>query len=215
MGNLLTAPYISWWSGQFLEQISATEPAVVGDVPTLFGTTLQTYLQWAHAGIIWVLANILFDRYLGLRLYRYENVKSATNAEMVETPQVDTFTAPDVEVEKDRAFELTPPRFLSRAATAISAVEINALKAEEHYVRIFTDVHEELVLYRFSDAVAEMGPTLGLQVHRSYWVAESAIDCVDHDVRKMTLTLKSGTQIPVSARYQEIVRQRIPESDMS
>ena len=215
LGNLATSPYIAWWTGQFLEQISVVDPAVLQEEAKLFGTQLQIILQWTHAGVIWVLVNFLFDRYLGLRLYRYESAEPTLSADTADLNAEGNHTEPGLDIAEGIQPEPAAPRFLSRATTALSATDIYALKAEEHYVRIFTKDREELVLYRFSDAVAEMGTVLGLQVHRSYWVAEDAIDHVQSDVRKMTLTLKSGEQIPVSARYQELVRQRIPESDMS
>ena len=48
----------------------------------------------------------------------------------------------------------------------------------------------------------------------SYWVALSAIDRIEGAERKLTITLANGMMIPVSARYQEIVRQRAGAANM-
>ena len=42
---------------------------------------------------------------------------------------------------------------------------------EDHYVRVFTDAGESLILLRLSDAMAEVRDVPGLQIHRSHWVA--------------------------------------------
>jgi hypothetical protein len=49
--------------------------------------------------------------------------------------------------------------------------EIWALEAEEHYTKIHTSKGNTLLLMRFSDAITEMDPQPGLQVHRSFWVS--------------------------------------------
>jgi len=46
-----------------------------------------------------------------------------------------------------------------------------AMSVEDHYVRIITTKGEQLVLLRLSDAVREVAPVDGAQVHRSHWVA--------------------------------------------
>ncbi len=90
----------------------------------------------------------------------------------------------------------------------VSLSEIDALRAEDHYLRVYTRSDEELILYRFSDAISEMSDNdLGLQVHRSYWVNRSEIDFIESHSQKLTVILKSGLNAPVSARYYELVRQ--------
>ena len=76
--------------------------------------------------------------------------------------------------------------------------EILALGMEDHYVRVFGKQREEMILHRFSDAVAEMDQTEGLKVHRSWWVARSAIRSSSKEGRNLRLHLADGTQVPVS-----------------
>ena len=75
------------------------------------------------------------------------------------------------------------------------------LATEDHYVRAVTDRGSDLILYRLSDAVAELGPAAGLQVHRSYWVANGAVASVVRDGHRLTIVLNNGERIPVSRTY--------------
>ena len=64
-----------------------------------------------------------------------------------------------------------------------------------------------MVLYRFSDAVRELDPQLGLQVHRSYWVSKRAVECIRPSAKKFTLKLSTGTSIPVSTPHHGVVKE--------
>ena len=73
-----------------------------------------------------------------------------------------------------------------------------ALSVEDHYVRIFTTNGEELVLMRLSDAIGEVGPTRGAQVHRSHWAAFEHVKKVRRVGDRAILTMANGTEVPVS-----------------
>ncbi len=81
-----------------------------------------------------------------------------------------------------------------------------SLSAEDHYTRIRTARGEDLVLIRLSDAIAETAPTLGLQVHRSHWVATAGITTVRRQGDGAVITLRNGGEIPVSRRYMPDIR---------
>jgi DNA-binding LytR/AlgR family response regulator len=81
-----------------------------------------------------------------------------------------------------------------------------ALSAEDHYTRIRTARGEELVLIRLSDAIAETAPTLGLQVHRSHWVAVAGVAAVRRQGDGAVITLRGGGELPVSRRYMPDIR---------
>lgn len=102
---------------------------------------------------------------------------------------------------------LPMPTFLERTA-ASSADAVLALQADEHYVRVFTASDTALIHYRFGDAVNEMPPGMGLQVHRSWWVAEHAVQSASRGSRRWQLTLLSGDSVPVSDSYVSAVRER-------
>ena len=101
----------------------------------------------------------------------------------------------------------TTPEFLERSSVR-RVEDVLALEAEEHYVRIHTMHGGELVHYRFSDAAAEMPAELGLQVHRSWWVAASAVRSAKRGSRRWQLELVSDVSVPVSDSHVSAVRDR-------
>lgn len=84
---------------------------------------------------------------------------------------------------------------------------ILALEAHEHYIKVYTDRGHELIHYRFGDAVRELGGTPGLQVHRSYWVAEDAVVAVSPAGKSFRLTLRNGLTVPVSLSFRGALQQ--------
>ena len=100
-----------------------------------------------------------------------------------------------------------PPEFLSRTAN-LRLEDVLALQAEEHYVRVYYNNGAELIHYRFGNAVAEMPADIGLQVHRSWWVAESAVRSAKRGSRRWQLDLVTDVAVPVSDSYVKAVRER-------
>ncbi len=76
-----------------------------------------------------------------------------------------------------------------------------ALEMEDHYARVHTDRGSGLVLLRLGDAIAESAPTAGRRVHRSWWVADDAIQHCERVGRVGRLRLSNGLSAPVSQRY--------------
>ena len=81
------------------------------------------------------------------------------------------------------------------------------ISVEDHYSQVTTSRGRELILLRLSDAIAETGPTEGLQVHRSHWVADRFVTALRRDGQKLTLVLADGAEIPVSRTYAAKVRE--------
>jgi DNA-binding LytR/AlgR family response regulator len=75
---------------------------------------------------------------------------------------------------------------------------VNALKGEDHYVRVFAAGGEHLILMRLRDAIAAVNDNEGVQVHRSWWVARPAVASVRRVGRTAELTLIDGTVVPVA-----------------
>ncbi len=86
--------------------------------------------------------------------------------------------------------------------------EIIALEAEDHYLRVHTILGSDLVLMRLSDAIAAIEPDLGLQVHRSWWVAQDAICEIVRSEQRSHLRLRNGLVVPVGRTYSAAVRSR-------
>lgn len=75
---------------------------------------------------------------------------------------------------------------------------VRALKGEDHYVRVIGDGREELILMRMRDAIERLGPTDGLRLHRSWWVAKDAVASVRRDGRTAMVRLTTGHEASVA-----------------
>lgn len=71
---------------------------------------------------------------------------------------------------------------------------IEAVEAEDHYVRVHTDAGAALIRMRFGDAVTALADREGLRPHRSWWVAADAVVALG----RTEIRLRSGTAVPVS-----------------
>lgn len=85
---------------------------------------------------------------------------------------------------------------------------IQHLPAEDHYTRVTTSQGSSLVLLRFSDALQEVAPTPGLQVHRSHWVSFDAIDKTERRGDGARLILAGGASVPVSRSHMPSLRAK-------
>ena len=81
-----------------------------------------------------------------------------------------------------------------------------ALSAQDHYVGVHTARGTEMLLMRMSDAIKEAGPTVGLQIHRSHWVAMDQIANVRRINDRAEVVLSTGETRPISRGYMAAVR---------
>ncbi|MEO1081254.1 MAG: LytTR family DNA-binding domain-containing protein [Pseudomonadota bacterium] len=116
---------------------------------------------------------------------------------------------PDGSIEAPATAEIgrETPEFLRRAGVS-SPDQVIALKAEEHYINVYTADAHRLVHHRFSKAVLEMPVDLGLQVHRSWWVADAAVTSAKRGSRRWQLMLANEISVPISDSYVRSVRER-------
>jgi len=98
------------------------------------------------------------------------------------------------------------PDFFRRIPPALGR-DLIALEMEDHYLRIHTALGSDLILMRLRDALSELGPDRGRQVHRSWWVAEGAVASVDRTPGRLVLILRNGLHVPVSKTYRDSVRE--------
>jgi hypothetical protein len=110
-----------------------------------------------------------------------------------------------VRATQGEAQDAGTPAFLARIKPELGSTVL-ALAAEQHYLRVHTTLGSDLILYRFADAVREMGAR-GVQVHRSYWVAKDAGAAAEIDAAKAQIVLKNGLKVPVSRTYKMAARQ--------
>ena len=103
------------------------------------------------------------------------------------------------EVDRD---ETAPPapRLLRRIPKATDDTVLH-LSVQDHFVDITTATETVSVRMRFRDALDELDGLEGMRVHRSHWVAKSAIEQVEKDQARLFLKLINGTRVPVSRNY--------------
>ena len=108
------------------------------------------------------------------------------------------------DAERARVAELpqASPDFFRRIPPALGR-DLLALEMEDHYLRIHTMVGSDLILLRLRDALAELGPSRGRQVHRSWWVAEDAVTSTERSGARTLLVLRNGLKVPVSKTFRE------------
>jgi hypothetical protein len=109
-------------------------------------------------------------------------------------------------VESPAPAPATGSPFLRRIPAQLGT-DLLFIATEDHYLRVTTDRGSDLILFRLSDAMAELDPKLGQQVHRSYWVAWRAVASVVRDRHRTILLLTNGARIPVSRPHARALRQ--------
>ncbi|WP_211665149.1 LytTR family DNA-binding domain-containing protein [Leucothrix arctica] len=86
---------------------------------------------------------------------------------------------------------------------------VYCMEAQEHYISITTSDGNRMVLHRFSDAVKQTPSTLGMQVHRSHWVAHAAVKDVVIEGQSMKLKLIDDKEVPVSRSFRTTVDKQL------
>ena len=194
--DAVSTGFYTWWAVQDLH------PALHADAPADLIDGFLMYL--VRAAVLTLGVNWIFDRFLGLPRYRREYVPSAAAPlESRDTPD-SAGTSPEAGKAVRNAGR---PRFLDRLPESVTAESVLAIKAEQHYIRVFAGERSWMTLYRFSDALAEMADLPGLQVHRSYWVRPEFIAKIRQGGGRMLVHLRSGMEVPVSGPYKVLVRQ--------
>jgi hypothetical protein len=146
-------------------------------------------------GPIWIGAQYLYERISGDVLFFEGHLKERQLNQNNET---------DPEA---RDINLDALPFLNKIKPDVGR-NILALEAQEHYVKVYTDRGDDLVLYRMGDAVQELSQVqAGLRVHRSYWVAERAVTEILPAKNTHRLKLSNGLEVPVSNSYKKVVEQ--------
>lgn len=111
----------------------------------------------------------------------------------------------------------TKPKFKPLRARFIELIpedkkgDLIYLKSELHYLLVVTDRAESLILYSLKNAISELPPNRGMQIHRSYWVDTSMINSLEKNGREGTLLMKNGDSLPVSRRYLKVLSEKLAQ----
>jgi hypothetical protein len=157
----------------------------------------------AQFGAVWVQALVVAGGFFALFFVLYARAEHARVPDPVEAAPP---PAPQPPTAHGDALLPAPPAppVPGVAASALHQrldpgfPPILALAAEDHYVRVMAEGRSALVLMALAEAAALMPEDAGAQVHRSWWVARSAITGQRRAGRDLQLTLHGGITAPVS-----------------
>lgn len=121
-------------------------------------------------------------------------------------------------IRDHQANEASPPRlqaspaitrFHLRLDPPLRHEEILMLKAEDHYLHVQTNKGTVLIRCTLAAAIEELGNVDGQRIHRSFWVARSAILMIKKHGSTYRLIMRDGKSIPLSRRC----RSELSKSD--
>ncbi|MEM7017656.1 MAG: LytTR family DNA-binding domain-containing protein [Pseudomonadota bacterium] len=85
--------------------------------------------------------------------------------------------------------------------------QIDAVEAQQNYIKVYAADQTFMILYRFGKAVEELGDEQGIKTHRSFWVNYSAMQCLQQNGSQQFILTKNGMQVPVSRSFREAVKK--------
>jgi hypothetical protein len=91
----------------------------------------------------------------------------------------------------------TRPKFMDRLPASRRGPLV-ALSAELHYLRVYTTKGDTLILQGFGEALSELGPDTGLQIHRSHWIDPGFASEIIRKGSRTDVRLSNGLVLPVA-----------------
>ena len=129
-------------------------------------------------------------------------------APVAEQPLVDDAgSAVQVPVAEAPELPALPALLADKLPPRLRAGRLVAIEAEDHYLRVHTDLGSDLILMRMTDACALLDEGKGARVHRSWWVARAAVASASAQSGRMELALSGGQTAPVSRAMQPVLRR--------
>ncbi|NNU16702.1 LytTR family transcriptional regulator [Parvularcula sp. ZS-1/3] len=107
---------------------------------------------------------------------------------------------------------------LHKLPPELRQAQLIALKAEDHYLRVFTSSGEDLIHMSLADALRALEGYPGVQTHRSWWVSLSDPAEIEPAANWETIAAANGLEIPVSRRRKADVRRLVeaaPSADLA
>lgn len=84
--------------------------------------------------------------------------------------------------------------------------EIVSVQAQDHYIEVTTPKGSALILMRLGDAVRDLAPLGGMQVHRSWWVNPAHVTRSEKGTSGPELVLSTGARVPVGRSFRKALR---------
>ena len=101
---------------------------------------------------------------------------------------------------------LPPPTVLLSKLPHLLGRDIIAVRAQDHYVEVTTPQGSAMILMRLGDAVLDLEPLGGLQVHRSWWINLSHVVRTDKGPNGPEAVLSSDQRIPIGRSFRKTYR---------
>ena len=114
----------------------------------------------------------------------------------------------------DRIHQDIHPPIFKRLNPELKNAKWLALIAQEHYVLVESDKGNQLILLGIGQAIKECTPMSGLRIHRSYWIALSAIKGSRKEKSKLFIILKNNRELSVSRRRKQSILQTLSKHDL-
>jgi hypothetical protein len=166
-----------------LSPLLLTSPIEVNNFPFWSWDNFTELAKDAPPRIIaWMTVNLFYERILDIHRFEYKQ-ETLTPA-----PELPAFieTLPDIDLQ-----------------------QLLAVEAYDHYIKIHTAEGSEILHYRFRDAVNELAKVPGLQVHRSWWVAQTHQAELIREKQSYRLQLNEALDVPISRTYIKEVREQL------
>jgi hypothetical protein len=130
--------------------------------------------------------------------YAESNIDAATNA------AIDTSNIVEAEASQAKVV-YNATAYLIEGTRLPANAKLIAIKAEQHYIKIWSDQGSDLVRYRFRDLAENLRGYKGSQVHRSWWVNLDEVQSCRQSGRKLELLVGADLIVPVSLSYKNAV----------
>ncbi|MEM6940018.1 MAG: LytTR family DNA-binding domain-containing protein [Pseudomonadota bacterium] len=85
--------------------------------------------------------------------------------------------------------------------------DIVMVQAQDHYVEVTTLKGSALILMRLGDAVRDLSPLGGLQVHRSWWINPAHLIRTEAGKNGPELIMATGQRVPVGRSFRKALKQ--------
>jgi hypothetical protein len=84
--------------------------------------------------------------------------------------------------------------------------ELISISAQLHYLEIVSENKKFLILYSLAAAIDELPDDLGIQIHRSHWIAKSKLARIRKTGRTGVAVMSNGRELPISrSRLKDVV----------
>lgn len=197
LGCIISIPltFLAIYSYIWFFQAFMLAPDLAAPLPRMSVRSLMD--DYAMAALVWIAFNYLLVNQFGISRFGFAAAPRQNGAA----------APPDhVVVAAGKIGQHVEPAFFSHLTKPIGT--LLALHAEQHYLKVIGVDHSEMIRYRISDAAAELANyQMGLQVHRSWWVARDAVKQYSRNGRELTLQLQNGMEVPVSRTYRAMAKK--------